>query len=188
MPDTLVMMFHPDPARSRANRALADAVARLPGVEVADMGALRPNADFDAEEEVARVLSAGRIVVQYPVQWYATPPSLKAWMDLVLSRMFYVHPKTEGARLSGTPLLVAATAGNVPEAYAPTGVNLFPLKDLLRPMQSTAHRCGLPWADPFLLYRANKLDDAALAEAGERYAERLTAWRAAVPAREGWDA
>ncbi|MBF2930826.1 flavodoxin family protein, partial [Pseudomonas aeruginosa] len=88
----------------------------LPGVEVVDMQALYPgDLDMfrDGEREAARLLAADRIVLQFPIQWYSTPALLKAWQDAVLTRIFYVAYETEGRLLEGTPLMVAATAGNV---------------------------------------------------------------------------
>ncbi len=174
--DTLVLLFHPRFAQSATNRALADAAAALPGVQVVDMAALYPEGTaIDVDAEVRRLLSARRVVLQFPVQWYSTPPLLKAWQDAVLTRMFYMAYATEGRYLEGTPLLVAATAGNVPEAYTPAGSNLIPLAELLHPLHATAHRCGLPWAEPFLVYRAGKMGAAELAGEAARYAARLQA-------------
>lgn len=177
---TLVLLFHPDLTRSKANAALALAARSVPGVEVVDMQALYPDNRIDMARdgagEAARLLSADRIVLQFPVQWYSTPPLLKAWQDAVLTRMFYMAYEAEGRRLKGVPILIAATAGNTPEAYASTGQNLLPLAELLSPLRATAYRCCLPWADPFLLYRADKLDETELAAAAGRYAARLREW------------
>jgi putative NADPH-quinone reductase len=179
---TLILLFHPDFDTSKTNAALAEAARSVPGVEIIDMQALYPEGRLDISRdgavEAERLLSAGRIVLQFPVQWYSTPPLLKAWADAVLTRMFYVFYETEGQRLEGTPIMVAATAGNVPEAYSPTGQNLIPLAELLNPLRATAHRCGLPWADPFLLYRAGKLSETELADAAERYAQTLRGFSA----------
>lgn len=176
MTDTLILIFHPALAHSRANAALAAAAGRIPGVEVVDVAALYPDGVVDHEAEAQRLLSAKRIVIQFPVQWYSLPISLRAWQDAVLTRMFYLAYEAEGRRLEGTPLLVAASAGNTPEAYGPDGQNGFPLAELLRPLEAMAHRCGLPWAEPVLTYRANRLDDAGLAVAAEAYAARLEGW------------
>jgi putative NADPH-quinone reductase len=97
-------------------------------------------------------------------------------MSAVLTGMYYVFHETEGARLEGTPIMIAATAGNVPEAYAPTGQNLLPLKDLLGPLRAMACRCKLPRSEPFLVYRAGKLSQAELAEKAGSYAEALRTW------------
>lgn len=173
MTKTLILLFHPDFESSRANRALVDAARTLPETEVVAMEALYPGGDIDADREVARLLDADRIVLQFPVQWYSTPPLLKAWQDAVLTRMFYITYETEGARLAGKPLLVVATAGNIESAYAPGGSNRFPLRELLRPLEATAHRCALAWAEPFLLYDARRADAEALEAAGAYYRSRL---------------
>ena len=173
---TTILLFHPDFAKSKANRALADAARPLAGVTIVDMTSLYPDGHVDADAEVARLLDADRLVLQFPIQWYSTPPLLKAWQDDVLSRMYYVHPEEEGERLRDLPVMVAATAGNDPSAYTPEGANLYPLEELLKPLHSTAHRCFWRWTDPFLVYRANKSSPEELAEAGRRYAELIESW------------
>ncbi|WP_374469727.1 NAD(P)H-dependent oxidoreductase [Phenylobacterium sp.] len=183
MTRTLILAFHPNLAGARTHGALAAAAARLPGVEIVDEAALYPDGRIDVDAEVARLLAADRVVLQFPVQWYSTPPLLKAWQDAVLTRMMYLAYDMEGARLAGKPLLVAATAGNMPEAYTPQGQNRFPLEELLRPLEATAHRCGLVWERPFLLYRAGRLNDAELAQAAEDYRRGLGAWIAAASVR-----
>lgn len=182
MSQTLILLFHPDFARSRANRALVEATHCRTDVTVVDMQALYPDGRIDADAEVARLIAAKRIVLQFPVQWYSTPPLLKAWQDVVLTRMFYIAYETEGAKLAGKPVLVAATAGNVQHAYGADGANLFPLRDLLKPLQATANRCALDWQEPFLIYNTHKADKEALQAAGEHFAARLG--RLAAPARE----
>jgi putative NADPH-quinone reductase len=178
MSKTTILTFHPDLQASRANAALLRAASAIDGVEQVDMQALYPGGTVDADAEAARLLGAGRIVLQFPLQWYSTPPLLKSWQDSVLTRMYYLRYEEEGRKLEGTPLMVAATAGNTPENYSAHGSAGFTLAELLRPLQATAHRCLLPWAEPFLLYRANQLDDAALEAAGEAYAAHLRRWEA----------
>jgi putative NADPH-quinone reductase len=171
--ETLILLSHPDFATSRANRALMEAAGGLPGVEVAHLEALYPDGRLDLDAEVARLLNARRIVLQFPVQWYSTPPLLKAWQDAVLTRMFYVNGATEGALLAGRPLMVAATAGNRPAAYTAEGANLYPLPELLRPLHATASRCALGWQEPFLFYNARTASDGELMAAGLAYRQRL---------------
>lgn len=185
MTKTLILLFHRDLSQSKANATLAAAAGRLPGVEVVDMQAVYPTGiDIfrDGEREAARLLTADRIVLQFPIQWYSTPALLKAWQDAVLTRMFYLAYETEGRLLEGTPLMLAATAGNVPEAYRPGGRNMFPMIELLAPLRATAHRCGLPWSEPFILYQADKLPQPALDDAAADYAAALEHWIAQTPA------
>lgn len=177
-----VLLFHPTFGKSRANRALADAAREVEGVEVVDMYARYPDEKVDCDREVAGLMAAERLVLQFPVQWYSTPPLLKAWEDEVLSRMYYVHPKEEGDTMKGLPVMVAATAGNTPDAYGAEGINLFPLVELLKPLQSTAHRCYWAWSEPYTIYEVNKSSPETLAAAAAAYAGRLREL-AAVPSR-----
>lgn len=179
MTRTLILVFHPDLAQSRANAALARSAAALSGVEVIDMQTAYPNGldmTGDGAAEAARLLAADRIVLQFPVQWYSPPPLLMSWQNAVLTRMFYTNYDEEGRRLAGTQMMVAATAGNVPEAYSPEGSNLFPMMDLFAPLRAMAHRCGLLLAEPFVLYRAMALSDRDLQTAGNNYAAMLGNW------------
>lgn len=181
MTKTLVLMFHPDLSRSKANVALASAAAALPGVEVVDMTAACPDGlDLfrDGAREAARLLTADRIVLQFPLQWYSTPPLLKAWQDAVLTRMFYMTYEAEGRLLKGTPIMVATTAGNVPEAYQSGGANLFSMNDMFTPLRAMANRCGLVWSEPFVVYRADSLTGAELETAAGDYAAALSRWMA----------
>lgn len=179
MTKTLILLFHPDLAHSKANAALAAAAAKLPDVEVVNMQAIYPDGidlSKDGEWEALRLLACDRIVLQFPIQWYSTPPLLKAWQDAVLTRMFYIAYESEGRMFEGTPLMVAATAGNVPDAYRSGGRNMFTMNALLAPLQATAHRCGLPWAEPFVLYKADKLESEALDAAAAEYIAALERW------------
>lgn len=179
MSKTLVLLFHPNLSRSKANAALAMAAADLSHVEIVDMYAAYPDGmDMfrDGEAEAARILAADRIVLQFPVQWYSTPPLLKAWQDAVLTRMFYLAYETEGCRLEGTPLMIAATAGNTSDAYQVGGRNMFPMDELFAPLRATAHRCGLLWGKPYVLYTADKLTPAELEIAAADYTKILGDW------------
>jgi len=179
MTKTLILLFHPDLGRSKANAALATAAAKVPGIEIINMSTAYPSGmDLfrDGEREAARLLSADRIVLQFPIQWYSTPPLLKAWQDAVLTRMYYIAYESEGRQLEGRPLMIAATAGNMPEAYRHGGSNLLPMIEIFAPLRATAHRCGLIWADPFILYNADKLKTGELEAASADYVQALQRW------------
>lgn len=188
MTKTLVLLFHPDLSRSKANAALARQAGALSDVEVVDMHETYPDGmDMvrDGEREAARLLEADRIVLQFPVQWYSTPPLLKAWQDAVLTRMFYIAYEAEGRRLEGTPLMIAATAGNTVEAYGPGGTNIFAISDIFTPLRATANRCGLTWTEPFVIYRADKLSAGEIEIAGDDYLAVLTNWIANTGSKRG---
>ncbi len=185
MSRTIILLFHRNIAKSSANRALRDRAATISGVEVVDIQGLYPDGvihmSTDAGAEAQRLLSADRIVLQFPVQWYSTPALLKAWQDSVLTRMYYLFSEEEGNRLAGTPLMVAATAGNIPGAYGPGGANRFTIEEIFTPLRATSHRCGLPWHEPYVVFTADKLNDAGLVEAAEGYENAIRSFIAATP-------
>lgn len=176
MSKTLVLLFHPDITRSCANAALSTAASQLAEVEIFDVQQAYPNGVIDTDAEVHRLLGVERIVLQYPIQWYATPPILKAWLDAVLTRLFYINYESEGRRLRGMPIMVSVTAGNSPDAYSQGGRNMFTMSELLAPVRATAHRCDLTWNTPFIVYRANQLSRDELKDEGTRYVEVLKSW------------
>ena len=173
MPKTLILVAHPQMEASRANRALLAAVWWRPGIEIVDLYGSSPDGQIDVDAQVRHLIGANRIVLQFPMQWYSTPPLLKEWQDQVLTRMIYLAFEHEGRLLKGKTLLAAVTAGAPEQAYTPEGSNRFSIAELLNPLEATAHRCGLQWQEPFVVYDSRDADDEALAQAGERYADRV---------------
>lgn len=174
---TQILLFHPDSERSSVNTALARAAVGMHHVAIADMVDLYPTGitmERNSAREAARLLAADRIVLQFPMQWYSTPALLKQWQDIVLTRMAYVNWATEGAKLAGKPLMVAATMGAEEATYRPEGRNRFTIAELLAPLQASANRFAMDWRDPFLVFGADALRGDDLAEAGHAYTRALS--------------
>ena len=73
--NTLVLVFHPHlHDGSRINRTLAETAAAAPSVTVRDEYALYPDFRIDAEAEQETLLAADRVVWQFPMYWYSSPP------------------------------------------------------------------------------------------------------------------
>ncbi len=187
MSKTLILLFHPDFAHSKANAALQEAAWEVETVELVDIAAAYPERKFgmmtEGAIEAQRLLSADRIVLQFPMQWYSVPGLLKDWIDATLTRMYYVVGE-EGAQLAGTPIMLAVTAGAVPEMFSADGQAGFTLEEIFSPLKATAHRCGLPWHAPFLFHNANQLTPEMLAQARPAYQAALRRFIAATPVRE----
>lgn len=83
-PRILVIYAHPAQRRSRANKPLARMLAGLPGVAMHDLYWRYPEFDIDVRAEQQALEAADVMVLQFPVQWYATPSLLKEWLDVVL--------------------------------------------------------------------------------------------------------
>ena len=159
------------------NRALADAVAGLPGVTVRDLAGVRSGDGFDVPVEQQLLVRHDTIVLQFPWHWYSVPALMKEWMDQVLTYGFAYGEHATALR--GKTLQVVTTTGAPETAYRPEGHNRFTISELMRPLDATAHLCGLALADPFVVHGARTLDDAALATYGARYRALLGSeqWR-----------
>lgn len=156
----VVLLAHPDYARSVANKALVEAVKNLPGVRVIDIYA----APFASDTYKQAVGEASTVVFQFPFHWLSAPSRLKKWCDEIFTGLL-------GA-IGGKKLLVATTTGSEYEAYRSGGRNLFTLDEYLRPYQGLAHHSGMVWQTPFVVYGASLPTAPISIEAGaERYKE-----------------
>ena len=165
---TVLLLAHSDFAASRANQALLRGLNHLPGLEVADLYALYPDGRIDFAVERERVLRADRLVLQFPLFWYSTPPLLKHWEDAVLTPLFYLEPGV-AASTAGLSVLAATTTGGVSGSYQPGGATGMTIDELFAPLRATTRKCGWLWQPPFALHDVRNLDAAALARAGEEY-------------------
>lgn len=167
----LLVLAHPALERSRANRALAKAAKGLAGVTFHDLYETYPDFAINIEAEQALLLHHDVIALQFPLYWYSTPALLKEWLDLVWLHGFAYGEG--GVALQGKRLFVACTTGASAKAYHSAGYNRFTMDEFLRPLEQTAHLCGMVWETPFVAHGAAVKDDEALkAEAG-RYRARI---------------
>src|SRR5215470_14009042 len=81
----LVLFAHPAYHRSRANRAMADAVRELEGVTFHDLYEAYPDLLIDVGFEQEQLRRHEVVVCQHPFYWYSSPSIVKEWLDLVLT-------------------------------------------------------------------------------------------------------
>ena len=173
---TLVLLAHPDLAGSRINARLVDAVRDLEDVTVHDLATEYPDGRIDVAREQQLLLEHDTIVWQFPWHWYSVPAVLKAWMDQVLLYGFAYG--AEGTKLRGKTLQVVTTTGGPEDSYSDGGYNRFTMEQLLRPLDATAHLCGMPMAEPMVLHGVRTLSEAELDRLALRYRALLTIDRA----------
>ena len=102
----LLTFAHPAYHKSRANRALLEAVQTLDRLTVNDLYETYPDFMIDVPREQELLLSHDVLVFQHPFYWYSSPAHLKEWLDLVLTHGFaYGH---EGKALLGKKWLKPA--------------------------------------------------------------------------------
>jgi general stress protein 14 len=169
---TLVLVFHPNMAASRVNRALAERAESLgDDVVVHRMYDLYPGFRIDIAAEQQAMEAADRIVLQFPMYWFSSPPLLKKWEDDVLT-YGWAYGST-GNALAGKELLVACSPGS--SKYGRESDYIYTVHEFLRPFQASANLCSLTYLKPFLTIGAMAISDEDLAKRVEDYETTLKA-------------
>jgi glutathione-regulated potassium-efflux system ancillary protein KefG len=175
MPRVLILFAHPALEKSRVNRRLAAAVSGLPGVTFHDLYEAYPDFDVDVKHEQRLLVEHDALVVQHPFYWYSTPALVKQWEDLVLEHGWAYG--TGGTALRGKRWLSAVTTGGREAAYQVGGSNRFTVRQLLAPIDQTAHLCGMDFLPPFVVHGTHRLADSEVARAAEEYRAVVEALR-----------
>jgi glutathione-regulated potassium-efflux system ancillary protein KefG len=167
----LLVLAHPAMERSRANKAMVEAILDAPGVVLLDLYETYPDFVIDVSAEQRRLVSHDTVVVQFPVYWYSTPALLKEWFDLVWLHGFAYG--RGGVALKGKRMVVACSTGGDEEAYNTAGANRFTMEEFMRPLEQTAALCGMRWLAPFVLHASAGKSAAAIAREAQAYRRRL---------------
>jgi glutathione-regulated potassium-efflux system ancillary protein KefF len=169
----VLILAHPYPDRSRANRALVDAVRDLPGLDLRSLYDLYPGFDIDVEAEQAALERARVIVWQCPMYWYSVPGLLKHWFDKVLVRGWAYGE--HGTRLHGKRCLWVTTTGGELSAFRADGMHGHPFAAFEPAVRQTAVFCGMHWEQPFVVNAAHRAARAQLEARAAAYRARLEA-------------
>ena len=173
MADVLVLVAHPDIARSRVNRTLAAQARLLPSdaVEVRDLYALYPDYVIDVEAEQAALALARTVVWLHPVQWYSMPALMKLWVDEVLAFRWAYGPG--GRALAGKCLWLVVSTGGSETSYQEVGNNRHPFASFLPAYKQTAELVGMRFLEPEVFYGAHKAEAREVHGHAHAFAQRL---------------
>ena len=174
----LVIVAHPDLTTSRITAHLTAGIRDLDGVTIRDLVSAYPDRRVDTAVEQQLLRDHDTIVLQFPWHWYSVPGVLKEWMDQTLTHGFAYG--NGGDQLHGKRLQLVISTGGPESSYTPTGHNRFTMAELLRPLEATAHLCGLDMAEPLILHSAHRVTPEELAAHIARYRELLSAVPAAA--------
>jgi len=167
----VVIHAHPYPSRSRAGRALVEAIRTLPDVEVRSLYDLYPDFDIDVSAEQDALARAQLIVWLHPLYWYSMPGLLKHWFDRVLERGWAYGEG--GTALHGKHCLWVATVGGAQSTYAPGESNLKPFAAYVDPIEQSARFCGMGWEAPHIVFDSRIIEAPELERHAQQLRERL---------------
>jgi glutathione-regulated potassium-efflux system ancillary protein KefG len=167
----LVLFAHPAYHRSRANRAMVDAVRDVEGVTFHDLYESYPDLLIDVRHEQGLLLKHDALVLQHPFYWYSAPALIKEWLDLVLTHGWAYGEK--GHAVDGKIWMHALTAGGGEASYNAEGFNRFTVEELLRPFEATANLCRMQWRAPFVMHASHMRNGATIADSARAYRAEL---------------
>ncbi len=171
MSRVVLLYAHPYPQRSRAGRAMLDAVRELPSVDVRSLYDLYPDFAIDVAAEQAAVDEASILVWQCPFYWYGIPSLMHLWFEKVLTAGWAYGPT--GGALVGKRVLWVTTTGTPPSAYRPEGMHAHPFEAFVPPIEQTARFCGMTWEPPIVVENAHQLGPEGVAKHAASYRARI---------------
>jgi glutathione-regulated potassium-efflux system ancillary protein KefF len=169
----LVVLAHPYPDRSRANRVLTRAIADIDRVAIRSLYDLYPDFAIDAEAEKSALAACSTVVWQHPLYWYTAPALLKLWFEKVLTAGWAYGPN--GDALRGKRCLWVVSTGADTHGYSAQGLHQHTFDAFVPVMRQTAQFCGMTWLEPIVVHGAHKVSDTELLAFGARYREQLLA-------------
>ena len=123
---TLIVFSHSDYKTSRVNKALLDIASQVDSVTIRNLEELyghNPDS-IDIKKEQKFLEDNNRIVFQCPVNWFSTPPMLKAYQDRVFEHGWAYGSK--GHALEGKIFQLILSTGSPEKSYqSPTIGELF---------------------------------------------------------------
>lgn len=137
----------------------------------------------DVKAEIAKLLWADTLILQFPLWWFAMPAILKGWVDRVYAFGFAYgvgehSDKRWGDRygegtLAGKRAMLIVAAGGWEEHYSPRGIN-GPIDDLLFPINhGILYYPGYDVLPPFVVYSADRFDEVRFDAAAESLRDRM---------------
>lgn len=163
---TLIIVAHPDLASSRINQAWVQEMQRHDHITVHNLYRQYPSGNIDVGHEQLLLEQHDRIIFQFPLYWYSTPPLLKWWFDTVLQAGFAYGP---GSKLHGKQIGAAVSTYGTAESYCSSGANRFTIEELLRPLEALTRYVGADYLSPYSLHDASHVTEEQLEQSRLHY-------------------
>jgi putative NADPH-quinone reductase len=157
---TLFIVAHPFLERSRASRAVSEAVRDAPGLTFRNLYDLYPYFHIDVDEEQRLMSKHDLIMIQHPLYWYSMPALLKQWLDEVWVSGWAYGPG--GDVLRNKNFLLSVTSGGMQDDFALEGSQRYSLETLLSPWAQTVNLCRMKWHKPVVVHNSDRAKEDEL--------------------------
>ena len=135
---TLIVVIHPNINESKINKRWASEVTKHPELyTVHDLYQTYKDGVIDIEKEQRLIEQHDKIILQFPLYWFNSPPLLKQWLDEVFT-YGWAYGSTSGHKLRGRKFALAVSAGIKEEDFSPEGRYHHSLQEILLPFEMTA--------------------------------------------------
>lgn len=118
----------------------------------------------DVAAEVAKLLRADRIVLHFPLWWFAPPAAVKGWCDRALAHgpIHDSRHRFDTGRLAGKTVLFCVTTGASAAESGPDGRE-GDTRLLLWPLAQTFRYCGATVLEPRIVHGVHRFHSGAAA-------------------------
>ncbi|QGQ99133.1 flavodoxin family protein [Paenibacillus psychroresistens] len=168
---TLVIVTHPNMEASNWNKSWLEELKKHSDITIHELYKEYPDENIDVSKEQKLIEAHDRIIFQYPLYWYSTPPLLKKWFDTVLLYNWAYGP--DGSKTAGKEIGVAISTYGSEESYQPTGANRFTLQEILRPIEALVHFINASYLPHFSLSDTSTVTAERLAQSSIDYIQHL---------------
>ncbi|ALC81254.1 MULTISPECIES: NAD(P)H-dependent oxidoreductase [Bacillus] len=149
---TLVIVSHPSIETSVINKRWVEELKKYSEkYTVRELYKVYPDGNIDVEKEQKLVESHGKLVLQFPIYWFNSPPLLKKWFDEVLA-YGWAYGSNGGDKLRNRKVALSVSAGIKKEDYSEEGRYRYTLEQLLSPIETTFLYCNADYRSFFAFY------------------------------------
>ncbi len=182
---TLIIISHPDIRESSSQQYLLSSIPGEPEVTVHHLEEKYPDFKIDSIKEQELIAAHDRIILQFPLYWYSSPPLLKKWQDEVLTENF-AYGKN-GHHLQDKEFGLVLTIGASKNEYQAGGKEHFSITELTKPFQAMALKTGMIYLKPLSIHQFSYLTEEQKMELLIEYQLLLTHEKdTSLASRENW--
>lgn len=167
----LVIVTHPNIEASNWNKSWVKELQKHDDITIHELHKEYPDENIDVAREQQLVEAHDRIIFQYPLYWYSTPPLLKKWFDTVLLYNWAYGP--EATKTVGKEVGFAISAYGTEESYQTTGSNRFTIEEILTPMQALTRFISGTYLPHFVLNDTSDVTDERLAQSSKDFVNHI---------------
>lgn len=168
---TLIVIVHPALHESRVNqRWLSELEPYKDQLTLHNLYAQYPDSKLDVAREQQLLDQHDRIILQFPLYWFSSPPLLKQWLDEVLLEGWAFGKGID--RFRQKTISVAVSAGSEEADYQLQGKYKRDIHSVLSPFELTVRYLNAQSREPFVLFDAGShTSEAIIEESARQYAD-----------------